>query len=170
MRRRHAATGSRDRGSVAVEFALLLPVLLLIVFGTIDFGRLINAQITLTQAAGEGARLASFGDSSSVVTTRTESAAYPWTLTSANITVTTCTAGSTADAVVTISYPFTFITPVGVFASMFGPAIGAPTITAKGEIPCETLSPAEPARSVAARRWSCSAVTSAGWSASSSAC
>ena len=38
-----------DRGSIAVEFALLLPMLLMIVFGIIDFGRALNAQITLTR-------------------------------------------------------------------------------------------------------------------------
>lgn len=165
MRRRRAATDSRDRGSVAVEFALLLPLLLLIVFGTIDFGRAINAQITLTQAAREGARLASFGDSSSVVTTGTKNAATG--LSNLTVTVTTCATGAGAgvDAVVTVSYPFTFITPVGAFASMFGTATfgsSTLTITAKGEIPCETLSGAVPARSAAAWRWSCSAVTSAG--------
>src|SRR5215469_8933308 len=46
-----------DRGAAAVEFALLLPVLLFILFGIIDFGRALNAQITITQAAREGARL-----------------------------------------------------------------------------------------------------------------
>ncbi len=131
MRRRRAATGSRDRGSVAVEFALLLPVLLLIVFGTIDFGRAINAQITLTQAAREGARLASLGDSSSVVTTRTESAATGLSLGDRHRDH-HCPvgAGTGVDAVVTVSYPFTFITPVGAFASMFGTAtFGASTLT-----------------------------------------
>ncbi len=172
MRRRRAATDSRDRGSVAVEFALLLPVLLLIIFGTIDFGRAINAQITLTQAAREGARLASVGDSSSVVTTRTQSAATG--LSNVTVTVTTCAAGAGmgVDGVVSVSYPFTFITPVGAFASMFGSAsFGSSTLTltAKGELPCETLSQAVPAWPAAAWRWNCSAVTSAGWSASSSA-
>jgi Flp pilus assembly protein TadG len=173
MRRRRAATDSHDRGSVAVEFALLLPVLLLIIFGTIDFGRAINAQITLTQAAREGARLASLGYTSSAVTTRTQSAATG--LSNVTVTVTTCAAGAGAgvDGVVNVSYPFTFITPVGAFASMFGTATfgsSTLTITAKGEMPCETLSHAVPARCVAAWRWNCSAVTSAGWSASSSAC
>ena len=37
MRHRRRAAG--DRGAVAVEFALILPVLLLIVVGTIEFGR-----------------------------------------------------------------------------------------------------------------------------------
>ena len=63
MTRRPADGHARDRGSVAVEFALLLPLLLLLVFGIIDFGRALNAQITLTQAAREGARLAALGTS-----------------------------------------------------------------------------------------------------------
>ena len=58
MTRRPAKGHAPDRGAVAVEFALLLPLLLLIAFGIIDFGRALNAQITLTQAAREGARLA----------------------------------------------------------------------------------------------------------------
>jgi Flp pilus assembly protein TadG len=144
MKRQQAANDPRDRGSVAVEFALLLPVLLLLIFGVIDFGRAINDQITLTQAAREGARLASLGNSTSAVTTRTESAAAPTlTLTSANITVTTCAAGAGpgVDAVVKVTYTYTFITPVGAFASMFVPAStlgSALSLSATGEMPCET--------------------------------
>ena len=61
-----------DRGATAVEFALVLPLLLLLVFGIIDFGRALNAQITLTQAAREGARLEALGDSSAAVQARTQ--------------------------------------------------------------------------------------------------
>jgi hypothetical protein len=39
-----------------VEMAIVLPVLLLLVFGIIDFGRLYNTQVTLTHAAREGIR------------------------------------------------------------------------------------------------------------------
>lgn len=45
-----------DRGAVAVEFALVLPVLLLALVGVVEFGRVFNAQIVLTNAAREGAR------------------------------------------------------------------------------------------------------------------
>ena len=46
---------------------------MLIVFGTIDFGRALNAQITLTQAAREGVRLDALGEPN--VIARTQAAA-----------------------------------------------------------------------------------------------
>jgi hypothetical protein len=48
-----------DRGAAAVEFALVLPLLVMLVFGIIQFGFVFNAYITVTQAAREGARMAS---------------------------------------------------------------------------------------------------------------
>lgn len=46
----------RERGAAMVEMAIVLPLLLLLVFGIIEFGRLYNAQVTLTHAAREGIR------------------------------------------------------------------------------------------------------------------
>lgn len=46
------------RGAAAVEFALVLPVLMLILLGIIEFGRAWNVKQTLTDAAREGARVA----------------------------------------------------------------------------------------------------------------
>ncbi len=43
-------------GSAAVEFALVLPLLLLVLFGTIEFGILMYDQSVITNAAREGAR------------------------------------------------------------------------------------------------------------------
>lgn len=45
-------------GASAVEFALLLPVLMLILFGIIFGGFAFNTKLTITQAAREGARFA----------------------------------------------------------------------------------------------------------------
>jgi len=131
---------SSDRGATAVEFALLLPLLLLLVFGIIDFGRAINAQITLTQAAREGARLAALGQPN--VVSGTQAAATGLSLSPGNIAVTSCPAGATqtTDAAVTVSYSFSFVTPVGAIAGLFGGGgFGAPiTLTATGEMPCES--------------------------------
>ncbi|MFI7585166.1 TadE/TadG family type IV pilus assembly protein [Kocuria sp. M1N1S27] len=45
-----------ERGAAAVEFALVVPILLALVLGIIEFGRAYNAQISLTHAARETAR------------------------------------------------------------------------------------------------------------------
>lgn len=49
-------TKLNERGAVAAEFAILLPVLLLIVFGTIEFGMMMYGREVVTNATREGAR------------------------------------------------------------------------------------------------------------------
>jgi Flp pilus assembly protein TadG len=48
--------GSCQKGAAAVEFALLLPVLMLITFGIIEFGFIMYDLQILTNASREGAR------------------------------------------------------------------------------------------------------------------
>lgn len=45
-----------ERGAVAAEFALLLPVILTILFGTIEFGMIMFSREVITNASREGAR------------------------------------------------------------------------------------------------------------------
>jgi Flp pilus assembly protein TadG len=123
-----------ERGAAAVEFALVLPLLLLIVFGIIDFGRAYNAQVTLTQAAREGARLAALNQSN--VVSRTQGAAIP--LTGVGVAVTACPSGSTGDAVVQTTYTFTFVTPVRAIAGLFGSTWGSTiSMTGRGVMRCQ---------------------------------
>jgi Flp pilus assembly protein TadG len=49
-------------GATAVEFALVFPLLVMILFGIFQFGIAYNNWIALTHAAREGARLASVGE------------------------------------------------------------------------------------------------------------
>ena len=48
----------KEKGAAAVEFALILPILVLIVFGIIQFGPAFLYTISFTQTAREVARLA----------------------------------------------------------------------------------------------------------------
>lgn len=50
-----------QRGAAAVEFALVFPMLVLLVFGIIDFGLLVNANVTVANATRDAARTASLG-------------------------------------------------------------------------------------------------------------
>jgi Flp pilus assembly protein TadG len=58
----------RDRGAAAVEFAIIVPVLIALIFGSIEFGLAVNARTQVQNAAREGVRVASLtanGDSTS---------------------------------------------------------------------------------------------------------
>jgi hypothetical protein len=59
-----------ERGATALEFALLLPLLLLMLFGTIDFGYLVNRNTTINNAAREGAREAIFNPDPAAIEAR----------------------------------------------------------------------------------------------------
>jgi hypothetical protein len=131
------ARGSQPRrndcGSAAVELALVLPLMLLVVFGVIDFGRMLNTQITLTEAAREGARAAALGFDPAARVDRTVNG-----MTLASTTVTPCPDDDlTADAVVTVTHAFRPVTPLGSFMGFFGgEGDGSVTITARGVMPC----------------------------------
>lgn len=56
MRRKHS-----DRGAAAVEMAIILPLLLLVIGGLVDFGRAYFTKVVITNAAREGARAAVVG-------------------------------------------------------------------------------------------------------------
>jgi hypothetical protein len=53
----------RERGQSMVEFALVLPVVLLLIFGLLEFGRVVNAEISAGHCANELARFAVVGHS-----------------------------------------------------------------------------------------------------------
>lgn len=49
------------RGQALVELALALPLIIMLVMGTIEFGRLFHSYLLITNASREGARLAITG-------------------------------------------------------------------------------------------------------------
>jgi len=53
---------STERGQAVIELALTLPLLLLVVFGIIDFGFMFQRYEAVTNAAREGARLGVLAD------------------------------------------------------------------------------------------------------------
>lgn len=138
--RRRNANRVADRGAAAVELGLLFPLLAMIVFGIIDFGFALNTQITLTQAAREGARLEALGQPDPDI--RAEAAATGLDGADAAITG-PCPdpfdPDSRDDATVIVTYQFTFKTPVGAIGAMLGGGgYGDPiTMSGRGVMPCE---------------------------------
>lgn len=102
-----------------VEFALVLPIFLLIVMATVDFGWALRGYITSTNAAREGARLGVTGASVSAIKERTVSRSGG-TLKTSDVKVctgTTCDGGLTSTdtsvVIVEATYEYKFITPLG---------------------------------------------------------
>ena len=103
-----------ERGAVAVEFALLAPVLVMILLGIMEFGRAYNVQVSLSSAAREGVRVMAINNNPAAARTAVKNAATQLqpALTDANIAVTPspCTAG--AQVTVTISYTLSTMTGI----------------------------------------------------------
>ena len=104
-----------ERGAAAVEFALVVPLLLILVLGIAEFGRAYNISTTLASAAREGARTMALQNSASEARTAAQGAATGISLSASQITVTpsscpTSSTGSTTLVTVSITYPMTFVT------------------------------------------------------------
>lgn len=111
----------------------MLPILLLLMCGIVDFGRALHAQVVLTQAAREGARLAALGEPDTVARTLDAAGA----LSAVEVDATACPANlAAADAVVTVTHEFTFATPIGSLTGTFGGDTGPITLTGKGVMRC----------------------------------
>ena len=100
--------GTRARGAAVVEFAVVLPLLLTILFGIIEYGWVFMVRQTLQTAAREGCRLAVLQTTTtpySNVTDRVAQVMAPTGLTTYSVTMTHATVANPIETVeVTIPY------------------------------------------------------------------
>jgi Flp pilus assembly protein TadG len=105
-----------ERGASAVEFGLIVPVLLILVLGIIEFGHAFQVQGTLSAAAREGARRMALQNDQGQARDAVQEAgaALDPGITDAQISIdpSVCPIdpGSDTDVVVTIDYPMPFLT------------------------------------------------------------
>ena len=88
-----------DRGAAMVEFALIVPLLLMLLMGIIEFGRAYNTRSPSRPRPGEGARELALHKSSSDVDPRVRAAAPSVT----SISQTPCPATGDGQATVVVS-------------------------------------------------------------------
>jgi Flp pilus assembly protein TadG len=135
--RRHVA--ARSPGQALIEFALILPVFMLLFAGALDLGRLYASQIAIANAAREGALEAAQHPTSFVanqpcnsITNRVmcravgEADASFVTISPSNVTLTcfpTCAQGIGYTATVRVQAPFTLLTPI------LAPVLGGQSFT-----------------------------------------
>lgn len=120
-----------QHGAVAVEFALVVPLLLALIFGIVEFSRIYNVQITLSNAARVAARTMAVSNDSAAASSAATSAVGGLPLSNVQITPGTggCTGGADAQATLTSDVPL-------ISGSWFN--IGSQiTLTGKGVMRCE---------------------------------
>ena len=105
------ATLRDERGQTMTEFAVVLPVLCLLVFGVIQFGLLFNDYLTLTDAVRTGARKAAVGrhlvDPAGAAEAQVRTAAQDLTQADLDVIVAPSAAWeSGSDMTVSASYPY----------------------------------------------------------------
>lgn len=125
---------TRDcRGQAVLELALILPLLLLLLFGIVESGRLGNAYLAVTHAARHGVRYGAVGASDHEIAERVRAAASP--LAGGNVTVQVSPAQRRAgqDITVTVNYPLRLYMPLA--GQLFGsnPVVVSSSLTMRVE-------------------------------------
>ena len=111
-----------EKGQAMVETALVIPILLLLLFGVIDVSRVLHASLTVENAAREGARLAALGGSDAEVSARAAAAAFSLPAEQLVVAVDPPEGGRTSGGTVTVSVDYS----VPILAPMIGDLIGSP--------------------------------------------
>ncbi len=135
---------SRQRGAAAVEFALVFPLLVLLVMGIIDFGWMLMKANLVNNAARDSVRIASLnGPYTEVKQTLDnglgaagiELSDVTSVITCSNASGTPCdgtatsfdtNAGSGSTVIVRVSYTHQWLTPIGALCNLVGggPCVG----------------------------------------------
>jgi Flp pilus assembly protein TadG len=116
-------------GASAVEFALVVPLLLMLLLGIVEFGRVFNAQLQITAAARESVRVMAISKQADTAISAAKQAAphlNPMLATS-NITIAANSCTAVPNATVTISYS------VSMLSGLFAEAV---PLTAKAVMRC----------------------------------
>jgi Flp pilus assembly protein TadG len=133
-----------ERGAELIEFAMVLPLLLMLIFGIVDFGFMFQRYLVVTNAAREGARMASLPNyQPAQVQARVNAyiAAGGLTGTATTpppVTESMTVAGRTFTVVrVTVSYAHDFVF-LGPLMDLFGDGLSTTTLTAAATMRLES--------------------------------
>lgn len=137
-----------QRGGSMVEFALILPILIILLFGIIEFGILIYNQQVLTNAAREGARRGIVQDTTRIQTSEinqtvqsyaanhliTLSATKPTPAVTVTVNGSAGVCGAFADNLsVSVTYPYSFMVMPNFITGLGNPY----TLTSVSVMKCE---------------------------------
>lgn len=130
MKRSHQIRKHDERGAVAVEFALVAPVLIALIIAIVEFSNAYNIQVSVTQASREAARTMAITKDAAKATAAGKAGApsINSSLLTFDYSAATCPVTTPAStALVTVKYSSSSLT--GFFGSTL-------TVTGKGAMQC----------------------------------
>lgn len=118
-----------EGGATAVEFALIAPLLVLLLVGVVELGRVYHAQVTVTAAAREGAREMAVRNDAALALDRVMAASGSLVpaLAVGQVTIEPGTCSPGLDVTVEIAYPVPLVT---------GLILDEMTVTGRGVMRC----------------------------------
>ncbi len=122
-----------EKGQALVEFALLVPIFLILMFAIVDFGMGFHSWITVTNSAREGARYGAVQHSTAEIEERVKATA-DLINEDAKMTVTVTNAADNGgdpgeSVVVKVDYDYDLITPLASLVAFLSGDILGPTLT-----------------------------------------
>ncbi|MDE3088425.1 MAG: pilus assembly protein [Chloroflexota bacterium] len=110
------------RAQATIEFAFVLPILVLLLMGIFDFGRVTYANTVLANAAREGVRKAAVGADDATIKSTVTSTAVALSIDPNNITVSPPQGSRGYGVSATIVVSFTFVPVTPLIGRFFGPS------------------------------------------------
>lgn len=118
-----------ESGQSLVEFALVLPLLLVLLFALVDFGRGFQAWIQVTNGAREGARVGAVRGTAAQIESRVRSATAGLDQSKLSVAASNVQGAPGQSVVVTVSYRWDLITPVSPLLGLLSGGSVAGTLT-----------------------------------------
>jgi len=136
--RERVRTWRSEAGQSLVEFSLVLPIMLLLLFALVDFGRAFHAWLVVTNSAREGARVAAVQKPEADVLARIDQTISGLDSSKLAVQLTNVqgTRGETVE--VELAYGFQYVTPIGgILSFVSGGNLATPTIGASASMRLE---------------------------------
>ncbi len=119
-----------EKGQALAEFALLIPIFLILLFAIVDFGMGFHSWITVTNSAREGARLGAVSATMEKIEERVRlTANLPKQDINMTVTVTNAQGQPGDSVVVQVDYDYDLITPLAGLVQLVSGDILGPTLT-----------------------------------------
>lgn len=103
----------KQEGQAIVESALAIPIILVLILGMVEIGRVTNAYLVVTHAARQGARYGAVGAANEVIIENVKAAAAPLNPAEMQIEISPVANRVAGDNIqVRVDYPVLLITPL----------------------------------------------------------